>query len=120
MQMTVSGEHRSLHREEPGGSISPEFRAEFAVLCHTHGGGGGLSVRPFLPCPSGTYASPLYQCIKYGFPSSLHLPLHGAALGWHPPPPFSHLISSENNNNKEKKIIREMLKIKSREMPSDQ
>lgn len=49
MQMTVSGEHRSLHREEPGGSISPEFRAEFAVLCHTHGGGGVCLCVPSSP-----------------------------------------------------------------------
>lgn len=102
MQMTVSGEHRSLHREEPGANSSPEFGVEFAVAVpYAWWGGGGLSVSPCFPCPSGTYASPLYQCVKYGFPSSLHLPLQGAALGGHPTLQLSHLLSSGNNDNKE-------------------
>ena len=41
--MTVSGEHRSLHREEPGANSSPEFGVEFAVAVpYAWWGGGGV------------------------------------------------------------------------------
>ena len=47
--MTVSGEHRSLHREEPGANSSPEFGVEFAVAVpYARWGGGGWSVRESL------------------------------------------------------------------------
>lgn len=89
MQMTVSGEHRSLHREEPGGSISPEFRAEFAVLCHTHGGGGGSVCASLPPLSFWHLRIPFVSMHKIRFPLLAASPSAWGCAGLAPPPPPS-------------------------------
>lgn len=51
MLMTVSDEHQSLHREEPGGN-NPKFGADFAVFCPVP----GLGVCPCTPSSPALFA----------------------------------------------------------------